>query len=29
MIEFENVSFEYESGNKTIDNVSFVINKGD
>lgn len=29
MIKLENVSFEYESGLKTIDNVSFTINKGE
>lgn len=29
MIKLENVSFEYESGLKTIDSVSFTINKGE
>lgn len=29
MIKLENVSFEYETGLKTIDNISFTINKGE
>lgn len=29
MIKLENVSFEYEPGIKTIDNVSFVVEKGE